>query len=135
MSTEVHRKTDTLFPVNNMTVAELEPLTIRSGGSSSNHYATLPPVDFIGSSSATNMLFPRKRVSVFLWTWLVELNFIYVVWHGIVHTYNKRNSKLRLCYYCHFPSPCRPHSQVKGTLSSGWLGDETYCQLYRWLFQ
>ena len=26
-----------------MTIAELEPLTIRSGGSSSNHYATLPP--------------------------------------------------------------------------------------------
>ena len=39
---EVHRKTDTLFPGNNMTVAELKPLTIRSGGSSSNHYATLP---------------------------------------------------------------------------------------------
>ena len=38
-------KTDTLFPGNNMTVAEFEPepLTIRSGGSCSNHYATLPP--------------------------------------------------------------------------------------------
>ena len=58
-------KTDTLFPGNNMTIAELEPLTIRSGGSSSNHYATLPSVDFIGSSSATVMLFPGKRVSVF----------------------------------------------------------------------
>ena len=41
MSNEVHRETDTLFPGNNMTVAEPEPLTIRSGGSSSNHYATL----------------------------------------------------------------------------------------------
>ena len=43
MSNEVHRKTDTPFPGNNMTVtvAEPEPLTIRSGGSSSNHYATL----------------------------------------------------------------------------------------------
>ena len=40
---EVHRKTDTLFPGNSMTVAELEPLIIRSGGSSSNHYTTLPP--------------------------------------------------------------------------------------------
>ena len=28
---------------NSMTVAELEPLTIRSGGASSNHSATLPP--------------------------------------------------------------------------------------------
>ena len=28
---------------NSMTVAELEPLTITSGGSSSNHSATLPP--------------------------------------------------------------------------------------------
>ena len=39
MSNEVHRKKDTLFPGNSMTVAELEPLTIQSGGSSSNHYA------------------------------------------------------------------------------------------------
>ena len=37
LSNEVHRKTDTLFPENNMTAAELEPLTIRSRGSSSNH--------------------------------------------------------------------------------------------------
>ena len=29
---------------NSMTVAELEPLTIRLGGSSSNHFATLPPL-------------------------------------------------------------------------------------------
>ena len=38
-SNEVHRKTDTLFPGNNTTAAELKPLvlTIRSGGSSSNH--------------------------------------------------------------------------------------------------
>ena len=43
ISSEVHRKTDTLFPGNNMTVDEPEPLTIRSGGTSSNHYATLPP--------------------------------------------------------------------------------------------
>ena len=43
MSNEVHRNTDTLFPGNSMTIAETEPLTIRSGGSSSNHYATLPP--------------------------------------------------------------------------------------------
>ena len=43
MSNEIHRKTDTLFPGNSITIAELEPLTIRSGGSSSNHYATLPP--------------------------------------------------------------------------------------------
>ena len=35
------KKTDTLFPGNTMTVAELEPLTIRSGGTSSNR--TLPP--------------------------------------------------------------------------------------------
>ena len=43
MSNEVHRKTDAPFPGNNMTVAvaETEPLTIRSGDSSSNHYATL----------------------------------------------------------------------------------------------
>ena len=40
---KVHRKTDSLFPGNNMTVAELEPLTIWSEGSSSNHYAALPP--------------------------------------------------------------------------------------------
>ena len=40
ISNEVHGKTDTLFPGNSTTVAELEPLTIRSGGSSSNHYAT-----------------------------------------------------------------------------------------------
>ena len=39
---EVHSKTDTLFPGNNITVAEPESLTIRSGGSSSNHYVTLP---------------------------------------------------------------------------------------------
>ena len=37
ISNEVHRKTDTLFPGNNTTGAELEPLTIRSGGSSSNN--------------------------------------------------------------------------------------------------
>ena len=37
ISNEVHRKTDTLFPGNNTTAAELEPPTIRSGGSSSNH--------------------------------------------------------------------------------------------------
>ena len=37
ISNEVHRKTDTLFPGNNTTAAELEPLTIRSRGSSSNH--------------------------------------------------------------------------------------------------
>ena len=43
MSNEVHRKIDTLFPGNNMTIAEPEPLTIQSGGSSSNHYVTLPP--------------------------------------------------------------------------------------------
>ena len=42
MSNEIHRKTDTLFPGNSMTIAELEPLTIQSGASSSNHYATLP---------------------------------------------------------------------------------------------
>ena len=42
MSNEVHRKTDTLFPGNSVTIAELEPLTIQSGGSSSNHYTTLP---------------------------------------------------------------------------------------------
>ena len=30
MSNEVHRKTDTLFPGNSMTIAELEPLTIQS---------------------------------------------------------------------------------------------------------
>ena len=36
-SNEVHGKTDTLFPGNNTTAAKLEPLTIRSGGSSSNH--------------------------------------------------------------------------------------------------
>ena len=45
MSNEVHRKTDSPFAGNNMTVtvAEPEPLTIRSGGllASSNHYATL----------------------------------------------------------------------------------------------
>ena len=34
---EVHRKTNTLFSGNNMTAAGLEPLTLRSGGSSSNH--------------------------------------------------------------------------------------------------
>ena len=28
LSNEVHRKTDTLFPGNNTTAAELEPLTI-----------------------------------------------------------------------------------------------------------
>ena len=28
ISNEVHRKTDTLFPGNNMTATELEPLTI-----------------------------------------------------------------------------------------------------------
>ena len=33
MSNEVHRKTDTLFT---------EPLTIQSGGSSSNHYSVTP---------------------------------------------------------------------------------------------
>ena len=44
MSTnEVHRKAETLLLGNNMTVAEPETLTIRSGGSCSNHYATLPP--------------------------------------------------------------------------------------------
>ena len=43
MTNEVHRKTDTLFPRNSMTIAELKPLTIRSSGSRSNHYATLPP--------------------------------------------------------------------------------------------
>ena len=37
ISNEVHRRTDTLFPVNNMTAAELKPLTIQSRGSSSNH--------------------------------------------------------------------------------------------------
>ena len=31
MSNEIHRKTDTLFPGNSMTIAELEPLTIKSG--------------------------------------------------------------------------------------------------------
>ena len=36
-SNEVYRKTDTLFPGNNTTAAELEPLTIRSGCSSYNH--------------------------------------------------------------------------------------------------
>ena len=36
-SNEVHRKTDTLFPGNNMTAAGLEPLIFQSGGSSSNH--------------------------------------------------------------------------------------------------
>ena len=36
-SNEVYRKTDTLFPGNNTTAAKLKPLTIRSGGSSSNH--------------------------------------------------------------------------------------------------
>ena len=39
MSNEVHRKTDTLFPGNSMTIAELEPLIIQLGGSISNHYA------------------------------------------------------------------------------------------------
>ena len=34
---EVHRKTDTLPSGNNMTAAGLEPQTLRSGGSSSNH--------------------------------------------------------------------------------------------------
>ena len=34
----------TLFPGNSTTVAELEPLTIQSGGSSSNHYTTLLPL-------------------------------------------------------------------------------------------
>ena len=43
MINEVHRKTDTVFPRNSMTIAELEPLTIRSESSSSNHYTTLPP--------------------------------------------------------------------------------------------
>ena len=37
MSNEVHRKTDTLFPGNSMTVAELEPQTIQSGGSTTPH--------------------------------------------------------------------------------------------------
>ena len=36
---DVHRKTDYLFPGNSMTIVELEPLTIWSGGSDSNHYA------------------------------------------------------------------------------------------------
>ena len=45
MRNEVHRKTDTLFPGNNMNVAEPEPLTnsIRKLITSSNHCATLPP--------------------------------------------------------------------------------------------
>ena len=43
MSNEVHIKTDTLVPGNNMIIAEPEPLTIQSGDSSSNYYATLPP--------------------------------------------------------------------------------------------
>ena len=43
MNNEAHRKTDTLFPGNSMTVAELEPPTFQSRGSSSNHYVTLPP--------------------------------------------------------------------------------------------
>ena len=45
MSNDVHRKTDALLPGNNITVAELQPLTIQSGGSNSNpnYYATLPP--------------------------------------------------------------------------------------------
>ena len=34
---EVHRKTDTLLSGNNTTAAGLEPQTLRSGGSSSNH--------------------------------------------------------------------------------------------------
>ena len=37
INNEVHRETDTLFPGDNTTAAELKPLTIRSGGSSSNH--------------------------------------------------------------------------------------------------
>ena len=46
-------KTYTLFPGNNMTVAEPEQLTIQS-------------------SHATIMFFPGKRVSVFLWTSLLK---------------------------------------------------------------
>ena len=53
LSNEVNRETDTFLPENHMIVTELEPLTIQSQGSSSNHYALLPPKNKVKVVSET----------------------------------------------------------------------------------
>ena len=63
MTNEFHRKTNTLFPRNRMTTAELKTLTIPE--------LKLPDRMVSDSTSAMVRLFPGKRVSVFLWTSLV----------------------------------------------------------------
>ena len=63
MTNEVHRKTDTLFLGNSLTIAELESLIIQSGSSNSRMVSVL--------SSAMVISFLGKRVCVFLRSSLV----------------------------------------------------------------